>query len=684
MLEDIIDWVNSVKVGNEPNVVLGQSMGGVIARYSLKDMEDNQIDHKTSLYISHDAPHQGANIPLGIQYFARHMIDQFVSTPAGDQNLNPNDGGSVTIEDLQTLLEAPGTKQLLSHTINNGFGVDNNSNWQNELELKGYPQQTRNIAISNGSHCANPQEYSPNSIFLQVKGEGKTSTLTDIIAYILKMLSGVATDIVADQFNSPAFLLGRLPGNSSFDMDFTARAFPSYGNSAQIYKGNLTYTKKLFWIANITVSITNESFNNPSGILPYDNYPAGLYSNPFNSGGFDSSSYFGYYDITFNSSDNFAFIPTPSALDVGGGSTVLNHNDYNRIYNAENPPIGNLSIPFQNFITAYEDIYSLNENHISFNSKNGNWLAKEINSVNNDEEVFNCSFMCDGTEISGEDIICSTGIFTIPDIPLTGTTVTWSVSPTSSLTLTPNNNNSVNVTKNPGYSGNVTLTAEITSDCGTISKPKTFWVGTPTVVAKLSNGELISHGHTNQVCKYQQMYTDMSINGQNTVTWQLLSSSHTTTWSQQGNNISFYLWAVNHTATFRFTTSNSCGTITRDFTFVSKDCSGGGGDPDPCDPPLLTYSVYPNPTSSGLEIAPTNPIPNIPAPCRTGSTKSSEDNGKFSGTPSIATLYDFNGNKVKTQIPAQGRMDVEDLKEGHYILVIKNGDNSESHHIIIE
>ena len=124
MVEDVIKWVNSVKVGTIPNVVLGQSMGGLLARYALRDME-NQFtatgnttwQHKTSLYISHDAPHQGANIPLSILAFARHMIDQFVSTPLGDFNINiTGQGGAVTIEDMETLLNATGTKQLL---INN-------------------------------------------------------------------------------------------------------------------------------------------------------------------------------------------------------------------------------------------------------------------------------------------------------------------------------------------------------------------------------------------------------------------------------------------------------------------------------------------------------------------------------------------------------------------------------------
>ncbi len=168
LLEDIIQWVNQQKAlnnSNEKNVVLGQSMGGVIARYALADMEIRSMVHDTKLYISHDAPHQGANIPLGIQYFARHLADQFIGTPMGDFQFEVSDGSEASIEDINDLLNATGTKQLLDNYITAGFNLDNSvhNDWQADLLDKGYPTQTRNIAISNGSHCANTQDYDYNA-----------------------------------------------------------------------------------------------------------------------------------------------------------------------------------------------------------------------------------------------------------------------------------------------------------------------------------------------------------------------------------------------------------------------------------------------------------------------------------------------------------------------------------------
>ncbi|MCZ8072459.1 MAG: esterase/lipase family protein [bacterium] len=70
LLENIIQWVNqqTAAVGStQKNVVIGVSMGGLVARYALRDMELRNANHNTRLYASIDSPHQGANVPLGFQ-----------------------------------------------------------------------------------------------------------------------------------------------------------------------------------------------------------------------------------------------------------------------------------------------------------------------------------------------------------------------------------------------------------------------------------------------------------------------------------------------------------------------------------------------------------------------------------------------------------------------------------------
>ena len=67
-LIEVIKKINSLKQGTESNVLMGHSMGGLIARYALKTMENRSEKHEVGTYISYDAPHLGAHIPLGVLY----------------------------------------------------------------------------------------------------------------------------------------------------------------------------------------------------------------------------------------------------------------------------------------------------------------------------------------------------------------------------------------------------------------------------------------------------------------------------------------------------------------------------------------------------------------------------------------------------------------------------------------
>ncbi|GAA3310792.1 hypothetical protein GCM10020295_78800 [Streptomyces cinereospinus] len=59
--------------GAPPLVVGGFSMGGIVTRYALAELETEGIDHQTALYFSYDSPHRGASIPVGVQAFS-HFI----------------------------------------------------------------------------------------------------------------------------------------------------------------------------------------------------------------------------------------------------------------------------------------------------------------------------------------------------------------------------------------------------------------------------------------------------------------------------------------------------------------------------------------------------------------------------------------------------------------------------------
>lgn len=169
LLVDLINTINIDKVGNEQNVVIGPSMGGLISRYALNYMENQNMNHDTRLWISFDAPHHGANVPIGFQHqfnFLAFGLDDF--WVLGDQN----------VEELQPIidgmLKSPAARQMLtdqfeSHITNNDGVTFNNAlalpqpyyfksildGRFNNLTPSGFPELTRNVSIINGSGSNN-------------------------------------------------------------------------------------------------------------------------------------------------------------------------------------------------------------------------------------------------------------------------------------------------------------------------------------------------------------------------------------------------------------------------------------------------------------------------------------------------------------------------------------------------
>ena len=76
LLIELIQRINNHKVGSEPNVIIGASMGGQVARYALTYMEHNNIPHCTRLNISFDSPWHGAHIPLSLQAFLDYQANE--------------------------------------------------------------------------------------------------------------------------------------------------------------------------------------------------------------------------------------------------------------------------------------------------------------------------------------------------------------------------------------------------------------------------------------------------------------------------------------------------------------------------------------------------------------------------------------------------------------------------------
>ncbi|MFT5230562.1 MAG: hypothetical protein ACI97R_000628 [Candidatus Azotimanducaceae bacterium] len=154
VLVALIDLLNTEKVGDEPLVVLGPSMGGLIARYGLSYMEQNSLNADTRLYISFDSPHKGANVPMSLQYLINYLAfqsDDPLAQQAVDQLLNSAAAKEMLVDHLNAHLLAGSDFEQDPALVLPAGAPDFRDPFQAELDALGFPQNVRNVAIVNGS-----------------------------------------------------------------------------------------------------------------------------------------------------------------------------------------------------------------------------------------------------------------------------------------------------------------------------------------------------------------------------------------------------------------------------------------------------------------------------------------------------------------------------------------------------
>jgi pimeloyl-ACP methyl ester carboxylesterase len=168
LLEEAIDTVNARNdsyrlTGQlEKNVVMGISMGGLVARYCLASMEQKGKDHQTRKFISVDAPHKGANVPVGIQALVRDFYGlsvTFLGVPIYQLKDEPQ------LQIAWKLLNSEATKQLLIYYVNPSLSINTayHAAFMQEYERVGFPQLCLNVAAANG-----------NGFGQRLLGEGQT------------------------------------------------------------------------------------------------------------------------------------------------------------------------------------------------------------------------------------------------------------------------------------------------------------------------------------------------------------------------------------------------------------------------------------------------------------------------------------------------------------------------------
>lgn len=663
-LEAVIKYVNARKVlsgSTTKNVVLGQSMGGVIARYALADMEQRGEDHQTELFISHDAPQQGANIPIALQYMYRHITRQYIQ--AGHTLL----GGVVTIpiaenygvSNYLSILDAPASRQLLKNSINLDYSTNTtiSSDFYDELKTKGlsgsggYPLQCRNIAISNGSECGSMQNFSPGDDLVSFQYNKGLNFIGDLLSMVYLPLGGSLGGALVDSDLFGVGLLGLVPGRSKYNLDFRVKSlYDSPGN--QIYKGRVSYTKKVLYVMNVTVDIMNVQKNQPVGILPFDTYGGGFYDTKLVTGTLDVPN--------LVIKDHFNFIPTASALDIGGRNVALTDADYKKGYVGALPLVAPKNTPFANFSTDFDRLNpnAHNKQHISFNTRNGNWLAAELNALQDATvipEKLNCSFACSDVQISGDNITCG-GAYSVP----INDSCNWTITEGANLVnLTGNGTNTINITPSTATaSGKVTLSVFLgNGDCGFRTFTKTIWVGKPSVSI---------YQPPVSTCN-----TILQLKSVDTATLQEQGVTNIQ-WIRNGEELSGNNYSFGGTyEPILIKITNSCGTTILDSYIPLRLPTKCGVAPLRVANSNTTevdanYKIYPNPSSEILNV--------------------SLNDGKNIFSKNVtASLYDLKGVQKKQFeiINNNAAINVADLPEGIYILKINIDGTEETHQIIV-
>ncbi|MBN1884341.1 MAG: hypothetical protein JW876_02295 [Candidatus Krumholzibacteriota bacterium] len=139
----VAELVGQVQAAIPPSrdlALIGASMGGLAGRYALAWMETAGSGHRVRTFISFDAPHRGADIPLGLQYWV-----SFFSVESAEA------------AELLAGLDSPAARQLLlcHHTDPPGATGESDplrAGFEADLAaVGGYPASPRLVAFANGS-----------------------------------------------------------------------------------------------------------------------------------------------------------------------------------------------------------------------------------------------------------------------------------------------------------------------------------------------------------------------------------------------------------------------------------------------------------------------------------------------------------------------------------------------------
>jgi hypothetical protein len=572
LLQAVIRAVNAQKqAGDAQNVVMGTSMGGLVARFGLAQMVRNSENPQTRLLITHDSPHRGANVPLGAQCLAQLApilaIEANIATAAlpAKNKLTVTDLSTKAFQ-LKALLDEPATAQLLalrgttpSASQFNTFLAPGGI-YRTMVDNLVTPYQT--IATSNGSQCGN-QLFAPGMNLISVDGGFFFAPFTKWISSL-----GLRTSLVINA--------ARVTGVPAYNF----RLYTQY---------------KIFTIP-INITLKTASTNYPSTALALDGAPGGilpLFENDPNVGKPLDYWFFGY-NLNVSGVKEFCFVPTASALDVPLSASALSDSYVNSV-NVTNPPSFTRFIAQEPFTrTTPGGGTAFNSRHIAFTPRNSRWMFEQMEpalGVTNLECTTQCPTV--GLTLSGSSPFCTSNTFTVNSTA--GTPVTWSVSPAGIASLSSSTNTA---TLTRITNGNVALIASVGA-CSNPTVSRTVQIGGSLIIPPINIQQI------QQACPPVSTNSDFIINPPAsgvTYSWQCSNcDGPVTTFGTQADQASVQITTTPRSFDITVTaTDNNCvtNTLSKTTTFSAGTNCNVLRTSNP-----LQVNISPNPASSTINVS---------------------------------------------------------------------------------
>ncbi len=591
MLRRVIEWVNGDKAAinsTEKNVVVGVSMGGLVARYCLANMTKNIGFNSTDtkLLITHDSPHQGSNVPLGLQYFLYDLgytkilgnkIKDKISDLKDFMDLNEN--GASTAQLLRArAIYTNGTVSTAYSTFLTASGA-----YQQMVNLTPSQRPYKFVATAQGSQCAVPVSGS-NITYAHQNGSFGT-------------LAFLSLGYLITGSNYP-WLQG---WGQKFKLDTELKSLPAQG-TAQIEYYKFTKKVSLLGVGLFNIGIKETNRQNPVNFNDWDNVPgstqsiegrggSNLTSGPQKSTSFPINIFVqakAGLSLTIDN-DLFSFVSTTSALDAPPGTS--NYVVYSSAQS------GNSNTRTDGYISHEFYAGTNNLNHTDYTPRNAKWMYEEMENIPHE---IKCNDYCNNYKIEGDKNICTiSNPYTVPNLPI-GSTLTWSVSPSNIVTI--NNPNSITTTLTKVSEGDFTLTATVNNSCvGNVTYTKNIYAGLANYAVSFSTG--MQNNQTiyeynpnnsntiNMICQshFNTPYVEGLIYGTSSnIVWSLASNypNNGFSYSQSDNffpnRAKLYIpFGNTNVGYLQGTVENSCGQTTKVYAFKLQYCNPSPS-PNPC------------------------------------------------------------------------------------------------------